>query len=301
MPSEIGLVPNTLKYGAENCSGSAFMLLFISVFFIISSYYFLKIFVKMKKSKSLNGKKRALKVLPILAISFSIYLILWYVFGKGIDFEKVKWQSDYFLIFMLTLSIFAISIIPYMSSDLRAKRSIKQFFIIGTFKVSLFALCSLLLTPYYVLFTSKTGGILSGVYPILSLIIFATFTITCFFVFGRSIFAPALSVVVMWGACMSYYDTFYAFKWCIAFNGSGLFLTALGLIFGLGTTDLLSNIFSQKRPFTAVLYIGLLWIIVGVTWFFLWWYYCGWDHIFGGTAYESFHWDSWYPQEKIVY
>lgn len=296
--SRIDLLPNTWKYGYENCSKSTLITTILIVTFIFTTSLMVRLHSKFLK-KNINGKKRFLKIVPILIIISFSFLMLWRFTTYGLGYEKVVWQADFFVAFLITL-IVLITITPvYVATvtlqdgtkERKDRRKWIQYLVNGTFKISFFLFWAFLFTPYYVMLIGSKGIALNNLDSFISLIIYIVFCGICYFSFGRSPFAPLLPGLVLWGACSSYYTWETSIVYGIFFNLSGPVLMVAGVLFGFGFLNFLDPILKGNQAFWAMMYIFALGAVMFVGWPIIWDYY-GYGQ--GGTGYNQFHTYSWY-------
>jgi len=230
---------------------------------------------------------------PIITLIFWIIVFVWWVINRGLHFDNVVWQADYFVGFYLNLTILILSSIWWLQLKLRRKPI--RWIVNGTFKVSLIIFAGLFLTPYYVYNVSFGEWIYYndgfGEHAFYSLMIFIIFCLISVFVFGRlSALAPLVPVVILWGACISYFDGGFAIWHGVSTNGTSMFMF-LASIVGFNFLKNYENSAQQRAGIRTLMYSWLLAGIILIFWVVLWNMY---DYPLFGTDYKGFDESSWH-------
>ena len=303
--TNLDLVPATLNYGRENTNTSSLVSLIVVVSFILIIFFMSKAHFRMSdNTKYQNGKKQLLRFMPILIIfTFTVFTVLYFI-KYGITTNDSSWQSDYFVIFTVNFITMVIFFFYYIATNTVMqsitkktkipvkRRKITQKIINGTFKATFFFFWALVLTPYYVLAVGHKGIIfLLETYAVISVCIAIFLFFVAYYTFGKSPFTSLVPLVILIGACVSYYDFMFGMTWGAAANQSITTVMGISALLETGFFGRFKSRSNSMRSGTSMIY-GWLILIVLLLWNAVWIYYGVWP---GGTDHTAFYRESFVP------
>lgn len=307
-------MPNTLKFGYNASYTSNLITLFVICSFIIGPYLLILSHKRVRRSdKYREGKKQILRVIPGILFMLCLTLFLLLILSEWCTYYESIWQADYFVLVSILLVLFIISSCSMWSTItvktkggyetiVKPRRRATTWLLMGTFRVSLLFLSALILTPYYVLCVGK-GQFLNnpfgsegstspnlGSYALLSFLIFFIFCIICVFCLGKSVIAPLVPCMILWGACIHYYDGTFAVWYGITLNGTSLLMLA-GSFMNFSFFNRYDVFTTAKKGTTVFFHFFCVIMPIILFWFFLWWLY---GYPFFGPDHVTFYPESWY-------
>jgi len=304
--AEWALLPKTLDYGRQSATAASWLTLIVILALSCTIYLLLKcqhmvckppttkdgrrkaskIKVKEKHSKA----KTFLKAMPGISAAILIIVGIWWFIGEKISIQSSNWQADYFVGFFFVM--FTWCLLLCYQSVLKLRRTTSWYLLNGMFKTFSVIFAGMALVPYYVYTTVQETKFWESPLTCMSFFIFLAYTLICLYVFRASPFSTLIPMIVLWGASISYYTTWYAIQYAIIFNGSSLIV---GVLSALGISSFFGGIAKHTRagaaPQFMFAYCVIMFIIIAGFWTVMWTHY---DVPMFGTDYEQYHSSSFY-------